>query len=615
MSNLTLEPAPTGSEPPLTAAQTETFAQLAASVDRDQAIWLSGYFAGIAGATAALPAAGSLGAAPPQGAPAAVGSTAGTVTVLYASDTGNSKEIAGQLGELVRGKGREVQVVDVAKYKAKSLKGETELLLVVATHGEGDPPPSALDFFEFLEGRKAPKLPELKFSVLALGDSTYEHFCSAGRRVDERLEALGATRLLDRVDCDVDYEDDADAWTAAVVEELKSEGAAGAAPAAAAAPGSAPAASAFNKRNPFTAPVIDNFVLTGRGSTKETRHIEIDIEGSGLTYKPGDALGIVAENEDAVIAELLDTLDLHGDTKVTIKDEELPLADALRSKLEITAATPRFIEHWAEITEAAQLLELKNAGATPERAEFLHNNHVIDIVEAFPAPGIDAAQLIAGLRPLQPRLYSIASSLEAAPDEVHLTVSTVQYNLNGRPRTGVASGHLARLLDDDATVPVYISDNEHFHLPADDVPVVMIGAGTGVAPYRAFMQEREEAGASGKNWLFFGERNFRSDFLYQVEWQEQYANGLLTNLDLAFSRDQGEKVYVQDRVREQGKELYSWIEDGAVIYVCGDAEKMAPDVQAALTEVIAEHGGKSAEDADEYLTQLRRDDRFRLDVY
>lgn len=615
MSNLTLDPTPPGGEQsPLSASQSETFAQLAASVDRDQAIWLSGYFAGIAGAAAALPGAGSLDAAPPLTPPAAAASTAGTVTVLYASDTGNSKEIAGQLGEVVRGKGRDVQVVDVAKYKTKSLKSERELLLVVATHGEGDPPPSALDFFEFLEGKKAPKLPDLKFSVLALGDSTYEHFCSAGRRVDERLQALGATPLLDRVDCDVDYEDAADAWVSAVVEELKDEAApAQAAALAAAAP--APAASAFNKRNPFNAAVIDNFVLTGRGSSKETRHIEIDIEGSGLTYQPGDALGIVAENDDAVIAELLDALDLHGDTPVQIKDEELPLADALRTKLEITTATPRFIEHWAEITEGQQLLELKNAGATPERAEFLHTNHVIDIARAFPAPGIDAAQLIAGLRPLQPRLYSIASSLQAAPDEVHLTVSTVHYELNGSPRTGVASGHLARLTGDDAIVPVYISENEHFHLPADDVPVVMIGAGTGVAPYRAFLQEREERGAGGRNWLFFGERNFRSDFLYQVEWQEQLENGLLTNLDLAFSRDQGEKVYVQDRVREQGRELYSWIEEGAVIYVCGDAEKMAPDVQSALTEVIAQHGGKSAEDAAEQLTQLRRDDRFRLDVY
>ncbi|MDQ2622645.1 MAG: sulfite reductase [NADPH] flavoprotein alpha-component, partial [Actinomycetota bacterium] len=375
------------------------------------------------------------------------------------------------------------------------------------------------------------------------------------------------------------------------------------------------APAAFGKKNPFDAPIIENLVLTGRGSSKETRHIELSLEESGLTYKPGDALGVVPRNDPALVSTLLDQLALAADAEVTVKKETARLDEALTSRFEITAATPRFLEQWAELSGSEELKALTTADQAKDRTAFLQANHVLDIVSRFPAPGVDAAQFTAGLRPLQPRLYSIASSLEAAPEEVHLTVSTVRYTLHDLARTGVTSGYLAGLTDEDATVPVYVQSNDHFHLPEDDTPILMIGAGTGVAPYRAFMQEREERGASGGSWLFFGERNFQSDFLYQLEWQSLLKAGTLSRLDLAFSRDSSEKVYVQHRLRQRGRDVYSWLEDGAHLYVCGDAAQMAPDVHTALVDILGEHGGLDGDAAEAYLADLRRDRRYRLDVY
>ncbi len=604
----------------LTTTQLEQLNGLASSLSPEQAIWLSGYFAGLGqmASTAVAPGAAPAPHAPANGA-AANGAVTRVVTILFASETGNSRDLANSLSEAARGRGLETRVSDVADYKVRSLKEEKDLLVIAATHGEGDPPQTALDFFEFLEGRKAPKLPELRFSVLALGDSTYEHYCSAGRRVDERLAELGAERLAERVECDVDYEDDAEAWIEAVVEQLaadlEADGAAAAVPSFAVPAGVTPDAPAFDKKNPFHAEVIENLVLTGRGSTKETRHVELSLEGSGLEYRPGDVLGILPQNDPELVATLLDRLGLAADAEVEVKKEKLSLREALSNRFEITAATPRFLEHWAEIADAEDLRKLGASEQAKERMAFLGGHHVLDIIDRYPVGELEAAQLLAGLRPLQPRLYSIASSLEAAPEEVHLTVSTVQYELHGTERTGVTSGHLAGLTEEGATVPVYVQSNEHFHLPDDDTPIVMIGAGTGVAPYRSFMQEREVRGIEGKSWLFFGERNFRSDFLYQVEWQDLFRSGILDQLDLAFSRDSAEKVYVQDRLRRRGRELYSWLEDGAAVYVCGDATNMAPDVHTALVDVIAEHGGLDQDAAEEYLSEMRRSHRYRLDVY
>ncbi|MEH3055046.1 MAG: assimilatory sulfite reductase (NADPH) flavoprotein subunit [Patulibacter minatonensis] len=614
----------------LTTAQWEQINQLASTLDREQAIWVTGYLAGrnsLTPPTVGVPAdtngngasgAAVNGGAAPIEAPAAAAPAARLATILYATDTGNAKELAGMLKGAAEAKGITAQVADLADYKVRGLKDEQDVLIIAATHGEGEPPPAAVEFFEFIGGKRAPKLDGVRFAVLALGDSTYEFYCAAGRILDERFAELGAERLIDRVECDVDYEDDADAWIASVVDAI-TPSATPAAPAVngtavnGTAPAEAAAPSTYSKRNPFPAAILENHPLTGRGSTKETRHVELSLEGSGLTYLPGDALGIVAQNDPAVVDALLGELGLTGSETVSLKSGEQSLREALTTTLEITASTPRFITNWAELTGSDRLRAYAE-GDVKRRTQFLEEHHPIDFARKYPAKGITAEQLVAGLRPLQPRLYSIASSLEAAPDEAHLTVSTVQYNLYLRPRVGVASGYL-RGLTDEHTVPVYISENDHFRLPADDVPIIMIGAGTGVAPYRSFLQEREVREATGQSWLFFGERNFRSDFLYQVEWQEWLRNGTLTRLDPAFSRDKGGRTYVQDKLRLRGAEVWDWLEDGAVLYVCGDATNMAPDVHATLRDIVAEHGGKDAEAAEDFLHELKRDHRYRLDVY
>jgi sulfite reductase (NADPH) flavoprotein alpha-component len=590
---------------PAQVAQLEALAKL---LDRGQALWVSGYFAGLAG-IGGIAAAGT----PPPLGDVAPATTA--ITILFGSETGNGAGLARDFASRLQSGGVNARAVDMDSYKVRGLKEEQTLLVVTSTHGEGDPPQSALGFFEFIEGRKAPKLAGLKFAVLALGDSTYEKYCEAGKRLDRRLEELGATRLVPRIDCDVDYEVPAAQWMASL-QPLLPKSAADVSPIAVLSKTpQSPAASQFDKRNPFDAPIIENLVLTGRGSSKETRHVEFSLAGSGITYEPGDALGLLPLNDIALVDAILAQTGLNGDMPVSCKAGQMRLAHALTSEFEIVAATPRFLEAWAAFSGSSELQRLVAPESAAERNAYLHQHHVIDMIRAFPVPGLKAEDFMLGLRPLQPRLYSIASSLAAVPDEVHLTIATVRYELHGEPRAGVASGYMAARAEPDSTLPVYVQANPHFRLPADDASIIMIGAGTGVAPYRAFLQEREARGAIGRSWLFFGERNFRSDFLYQLEWQEHLKSGLLTRMDVAFSRDRAEKVYVQNRLKEKAAELYAWLEEGAHLYVCGDAAHMAPDVHAALLALIQDQGHVGPEAAEDYLRNLQRDHRYQRDVY
>ncbi len=588
----------------LDAGQWHHLQELSKGLNPAQARWLSGYFAGLDAGLARH------ADATPPAAPFVVGADSRALTILYASETGNAAALAKELAQSAQAQGLVAEAFDMADYKTRRLKEEKDLLVIASTHGEGDPPQPALDFFEFIEGRKAPRLEGLRFAVLALGDTTYEYYCEAGKRLDRRFEELGAERIAERVDCDVDYDEAATAWSIDLLARLSSEQAARV-PATVATAAGLSAAPVHDKRNPFAATILDSLRIVGRHSTKETRHIEFDLAGSGLVYEPGDAIGIVARNDPAAVAALIEVAGLDGDAPVAIKDREVPLAEALERDFEIGVTAPRFLDHWVTLAGADALAALGGE----ERLAYLRDHHVIDIVRQFPASGLDAQSFVAGLRPLQPRLYSIASSLQASPDEAHVTLAPVRYELHGTTRQGVASGFLADRAEPGARVPVYIQANPHFRLPEDDAPIIMVGAGTGVAPYRAFLQEREVSGGGGKSWLFFGERNFRSDFLYQAEWQDYLKDGVLSRLEVAFSRDSSGKVYVQDRMRAQAADLFAWLEEGAHFYVCGDAKQMAVDVHETLIDIVAAEGARSREAAEDYVRDLQRAHRYQRDVY
>lgn len=572
-----------------------------------EATWLSGYFAGLAQAP---------GLAPHHATPPVTS----RVCVLYGSETGNAASLARRLGERLCARGATADVRDLASFKARALERERAVVFITSTHGDGDPPESARSFFEALHGASAPRsLAEVRFAVLGLGDSSYEHFCEAARVLDERLATLGAVRLCDRVDCDLDFEEQASVWMDALMQRLELR-----APSQLQVQSQQPhvpvvgpghAQRGYDRTRPFQATVLENFAITGRGSSKETRHLALSLEGAHLRYEPGDALGICAPNDPALVDALLAALAMTGDEAVEIGGRSHTLREALLTRCDVCVPSDRFLRAWAEASQAQQLAALKHDEASDARRAFLRAHQLLDIVSRHPAKRVTAQDLVGWLRPLSPRLYSVASSLSAVPEEVHLTVGVVRYLMNGRQCTGVASGHLAARVAAGQQLPVYVHANASFRLPEDPaLPVIMIGAGTGVAPFRAFIQERSARGARGRSWLFFGERNFRTDFLYQTEWQAALRDQQLTKLTLAFSRDQASKVYVQHRLREHGRELYAWLQEGGHVYVCGDAQALAPAVHEALLSVLQEHTG-SRERAVEQLGALSEQGRYRRDVY
>ncbi|UUE45948.1 NADPH-dependent assimilatory sulfite reductase flavoprotein subunit [Pectobacterium aroidearum] len=598
---------------PLSAEQLTRLQAATGDFSSTQLAWLSGYFWGLvqqpgnvqSGTTIAAAATASAVTVPVQ-----------TITLISASQTGNARRVAEQLRDDLLAAKLSVNLVNAGDYKFKQIGQEKLLLIVTSTQGEGEPPEEAVALHKFLLSKKAPALKDTAFAVFGLGDTSYEFFSKAGKDFDDRLAELGAERLLDRVDADVDYQVLAEQWRRQLVDILQARvPVQGEAVAQIAAQGSLDeiTSSPYSKSSPLHATFAVNQKVTGRGSEKDVRHIEIDLGDSGLRYQPGDALGVWFDNDPALVQELLELLWLKGDESVSVDGKTLPLSQALKSHFELTQNTAPIVEKYAALSRNETLLSL--LADKPALQQFAQRTPLVDMVRQAPAE-LTADQLLGLLRPLTPRLYSIASSQAEAESEVHITVGVVRYEYEGRARAGGASSYLADRLSEDDEIRVFIEHNDNFRLPANsDTPVIMIGPGTGIAPFRAFMQQRDAEGAEGKNWLFFGNPHFTEDFLYQVEWQRYVKDGLLTNIDLAWSRDQAHKIYVQDKLREKGAEVWRWIQDGAHLYVCGDANRMAKDVERALLDVIVEHGGMDSEQADEFLSDLRLERRYQRDVY
>lgn len=583
---------------PLSPDQQQLANQLAANVSPEQATWLSGFFAGLGRSS------GGVGPAAVTAAPAAKTE----LTVLYGSESGNAEKLSADVVKAAGKRGFKAKAVNMADAKAAALSKAENLLVVVSTWGEGDPPDAATSYYEEFMADAMPKLAGLKFSVCALGDTSYEHFCKIGKDFDSRLAALGGERVHDRVDCDVDFEAPFKAWLDGALAAFPTGG--GVAAVSSPATAVAPAVVAYDKKNPYSSELLEKVVLNGTGSGKETLHVELSLEGSGLSYEPGDALGIYPENRAADVEAILAATGLSANEKCGDKT----LAEALKTDFDITALSPAIALKYNGIVGDAALTK-----AMAEKADFkewIWGRQLVDLIETYPNKNWDAQIFTGLLRPLAPRLYSIASSLQAHPDEVHLTIAAVRYDAHGRDRVGVCSTYVSDLLSIGDHARVYFHSNNKFRLPeSDDTPIIMVGPGTGIAPFRAFIEERTAREAKGKNWLFFGDQHFSYDFLYQLEWLDYLEDGILSELTTAFSRDQKDKVYVQHRMMERAVDIWEWLEEGAHFYVCGDASRMAKDVHQALLDIAVEQGGKSPDDAKTWLNDLRKAGRYQRDVY
>ncbi|MBO3270369.1 assimilatory sulfite reductase (NADPH) flavoprotein subunit [Hymenobacter defluvii] len=590
--------------------------QQSATLKPEQLLWLSGYFYGRYAATGAVPAGERTAAAPAALSATPAPTALPPITILYGSQTGNAKKVAQLAAEAAAAKGLQAVVKDMNDYAPRQLAQEKLLLVVVSTQGEGDPPISAEELHRFLLGKRAPQLPELRYAVLALGDQSYLQYCQTGKEFDARLAELGGQRLQDRVDVDVAFIPPSKQWIEEVLTKIAAEATPSASVSAAAAvTGSAlaPEAPVYSHDHPFEARVLESIQLNGRGSTKETYHLELDLADSGLVYQPGDALAVVPVNEAPLVEHTLRAAGLNASDTVQLDGKTLPLSTALTEHRELSTLTRDVLERYAALTERTELREL--LADKTKLQPYLYGRDIADLLAEYPTE-LSAQTLVDTLRPLPTRAYSIASSLLAHPDEVHLTVGAVRYESLGRQKQGACSTFLADRVQPDDTVRVFVEQNEYFKLPQDTATdIIMVGAGTGVAPFRAFVEERVELGSTGRNWLLFGNPHFTTDFLYQTEWQQYLKKGGLSKLDVAFSRDQAEKLYVQHRLLENSRQVYEWLENGASFYVCGDKARLGNAIQLALTEVVQRESGFDTEAATDYVRNLRKQRRYLEDVY
>ena len=582
----------------------------------EQRAWLNGFFAGLFYDRSS------------QGTPTSTpASPVVPLLVLFGSQTGTAEALARRIAKQAEKERFAPRVLDMNAFGTIDWKAETRVLIVTSTWGDGDPPDNAVGLWNFLSSDAAPQLGHMHFAVLALGDKNYASFCGAGKKFDERLAALGAKRICARADCDVDYELTASAWSTEVIKALvqgtqQSSSISEVSAASVSVTGSpvtkneseVESISKYSRNFPFPARLVTNRRLNGSASEKDTRHFEISLEGSGLSYEVGDALGVLPVNSSKLVQEILTALKCDGEEAVKNGGPDcISLRKALLEHFEIRQPGTSLLQAFAERAADGRLNELLNKKAA--LTEYLHGREVIDLFLAYPRVSFTPDEFISLLRKLTPRLYSISSSLKAHPNQVHLTVAAVRYEAHGRQREGVCSTFLADRTTESTPVNVFVQPSHGFRLPSADTPVIMIGPGTGIAPFRAFLEERRALGANGQNWLFFGDQRRDCDFLYQNELETLRSDGYLTRLDTAFSRDQAEKIYVQNRMQENATELWSWLESGAHLFVCGDAKRMAKDVDFALHKIIETAGGRTPKQAAEYVQALKTAKRYKRDVY
>ena len=579
----------------------------------EQRAWLNGFLVGVFAASqenrdVPTPEPGKVSRSP--------------LLILFGSQSGTAGALAKKLGKSATERGHAGRVMELNAFASVNWEKERDLLIVTSTWGDGDPPDNAVEFWKFLNTESSKVFSHLNFAVLALGDRNYPDFCGAGKKMDARLAELGARRIQPCGECDLDYEPTAKVWCDRFWRALAGDDSAlGIAPhgelTIEAGPGNADGPAMGSRANPFLSRVVCNRLLNGPGSNKETRHFELELPASTFAYEAGDALGVFPTNDPAIVDEILATLKFDGEEAVDYPEADgFPLRKALLEKFVITQPAQGLVEEIARRAGDRSLQKLLEPAEKQALHQFLYGREIIDLLAAYPGVGFEPVEFVRLLRKLTPRLYSIASSPRAHADVVHLTVAIVRFETWGRRRNGVCSSFLADRTRGDLPVRVFVQKSTHFRPPSDPRrPIIMVGPGTGIAPFRAFLQERRALGGTGENWLFFGDQHAATDFLYRDELEEMRREGVLHRLDTAFSRDQAQKVYVQNRMLERATTLYQWIDAGAHFYVCGDAKRMARDVDAALHEVIRRAGDKTAEQAAEYVERLKKENRYQRDVY